>query len=146
MGILRSIISIRRFLREGFSFPIVGLGLLDPFSERQPSCLNCPELPLWVVLSKRVVLNAPAVAVSSGEVSSKFLAPHLTTLFLLEGNVISNFTSLIIWKRPGVSVKEMFIISFQIGPGSLLLLSICLVSVLRQVRLVYFSTKGRGNI
>lgn len=97
MGILRSFISIRRFLREGFSFPIVGLGLLDPFSERQPSCLNCPELPLWVVLSKQVVLNlnAPAVAVSSGEVSSKFLAPHLTTLFLLEGNVISNLTSLI---------------------------------------------------
>ena len=93
---LRSLISIRRFLREGFSFPIVGLGLLDPLSERQPSCLNCPELPLWVVLSKRVVLNAPAVAVSSGEVSSKFLAPHLTTLFLLEGNVISNLTSLII--------------------------------------------------
>lgn len=88
MGIFRSLISIRRFLREGFSFPIVGLGLLDPY-------LNCPELPLWVVLSKRVILNAPAVAGSEGEVSSKFLAPHLTTLFILEGKVISNLTSLI---------------------------------------------------
>lgn len=37
------------------------------------------------MLSKRVVLNAPAVAVSSGEVSSKFLAPshpHFLAPFL----------------------------------------------------------------